>query len=431
MVFRQRDKMKKLFILILVLLLPLTLNAGLNFGLTKGIKRKVKKIDKKVLEKKNEEEQEAEEKKETEEELIKGPDRGQGNNDGDQVFRSLTVSPNDHNIIYVGTESNGIFKSVDGGATWEWQRKGLKHSEGDIQYYTEIYDMAMDPTDTNRLYAATTDSVGPATGDYPSAMASVYKTTNGGETWEQKVNGIHNGSLASVALDASNPAVVYIGVKGGVPSFTGTDVDGQHFDGGILKSTDYGESWSKMTLPAPSTESEFWKIKLIDSSTIFALGLNHDDPAKAVGIIRTTDGGNTWDKINPSTNAVTHFDVASQDKDLICALEDNVYAVFKTTNGAESWEKISCPASGLVSISPHDKNVIFFCGYNNLYKSDNGLQAYSQVLNITERITDLEFSSTDPNIIYVGTDGYLVYKSVDGGDSFSLIANLRDYINSN
>ena len=72
-------------------------------------------------------------------ELIQGPD-GPANEDFDQVFRSLAVDPTDENIVFVGTERNGIFKSVDGGATWQWLRCGIRHMIGG---YPEVWDIAI------------------------------------------------------------------------------------------------------------------------------------------------------------------------------------------------------------------------------------------------------------------------------------------------
>ena len=97
-------------------------------------------------------------------------------------------------------------------------------------------------------------------------------------------------------------------------------------------------------------------------------------------------------------------------------------------------------AYGPIRISPHDSTnrTIFFTdrGPGNkgrLYKSTNGLSKNTIVLTVTEGleankdISDIEFTS-DKDIIYAGAKGLLIYKSTDGGNSFTLKANLRKYI---
>src|SRR5216684_1680385 len=57
--------------------------------------------------------------------VIKGPAVGVAGNNHDNPFRSLAIDPNNPQIVYAGSECNGIFKSTDGGNTWQWIRAGL------------------------------------------------------------------------------------------------------------------------------------------------------------------------------------------------------------------------------------------------------------------------------------------------------------------
>ena len=87
-------------------------------------------------------------------EIYKGPGRGEGINTGDFTFRSLTVSRISPEVVYIGTEGNGVFKSTDGGANWTWLRHGILYTD---LGYPEVYDMAIHPTDNNTVYAALLD----------------------------------------------------------------------------------------------------------------------------------------------------------------------------------------------------------------------------------------------------------------------------------
>ena len=106
-------------------------------------------------------------------EIISGPSAPE-NNDRDSVFRSLTVDPTDPNVVLMGTERNGFVKSTDGAVTWTRHRQGLRWLPG--IGYPEVYDIAISPSDPNIVFAATVDSPGPVTGDFPSSVAGVYKS---------------------------------------------------------------------------------------------------------------------------------------------------------------------------------------------------------------------------------------------------------------
>jgi len=111
--------------------------------------------------------------------IIQGPDGPEGA-DSDQAFRSLTVHPSDPDTILMGTERNGFVLSTDGGSIWKRLRKGLRHTD---TLYPEIWDVAFDPTDPAVIFAATLNSPGPVTGDYPSFIAGVYKSTDSGASF--------------------------------------------------------------------------------------------------------------------------------------------------------------------------------------------------------------------------------------------------------
>ena len=108
--------------------------------------------------------------------IIAGPP-GPTTNDFDQVFRSLEIDPNNPDIVYLGTERNGIVKTIDGGITWQRLRDGMRHS---TVGYPEVWDIAVSPSNPSLVIAATADSPGPIAGDYPSSMAGVYRSVDGG-----------------------------------------------------------------------------------------------------------------------------------------------------------------------------------------------------------------------------------------------------------
>ncbi|MCK5585272.1 hypothetical protein KAJ02_04305, partial [Candidatus Bipolaricaulota bacterium] len=93
--------------------------------------------------------------------------------------------------------------------------------------------------------------------------------------------------------------------------------------------------------------------------------------------------------------------------------------------GGATWRTSSInQANGPVAVSPADDRLVLYAGGGRLYRSSNGLATFAQVLQTTN-ISDIVFASSDPAIIYVVADGYLIFKSIDAGHTFAPIANLR------
>ncbi len=139
--------------------------------------------------------------------IIIGPT---GETDGifnDQIFRSLIVDPTNSDVVMVGTEANGFFKSFDGGTTWEWYREGLYYFNSDDPNYPEVYNISISPQNPNLIAAAFASSVGPAEGNFPSAIAGFYLSQDGGVTWKRSVKGLTSGSCGAVAFDPNDSNV--------------------------------------------------------------------------------------------------------------------------------------------------------------------------------------------------------------------------------
>ena len=370
--------------------------------------------------------------------VIKGPNRGEGGNDNDQIFNSLTISPTDPDVVYVGSEGNGIFKSTDGGKTWRWLRKGLKYQES---WYAEVYDMVIDPNDETIIYAALTNGPEPTKGKGARRVTTggVYKSTDSGKSWEQKNSGLPNAAVTSIALDPNHSGTVFVGLDGQKPSRDA--IKNIDIVGGIYKSTDGGKNWKALPIPQRGISNRFTRVLLRgeDPIAFFTSGYKfkeakpgepyQPDIEGSLGMIRSRDRGKTWEEINPGKGFISYFDVSSNGT-LIYANARDTYKMEKSEDGGGSWQTLTVPVSGPVRISPADSNIILFCQGSAIFKTSDALSSYTSVLQVTGAVNDIEFAPSDPETIYVGSDGLTIHKSVDGGETFNKIANLREYINN-
>ena len=355
-------------------------------------------------------------------EIIAGPTGPEGG-DYDQVFRSLEVDPLNSDVLYMGTERNGIVKTVDGGVTWHRLRQGIRHSDAG---YPEVWDISVSPANSKFVIATTADSPEPVAGDYPSSTACVYISSDLGGTWKRSDCGLTNSYALCVRINPHDPANIVLGIGAGKATFSA--LLGQAFDGSLMYSDDHGMSWSAATTPAGADKNVFSVVRAYGSGTVgfITFGLNIDEPSKNLGFMRSEEGGQNWNAFAPSlqTRLITAFDV-STDGEIIYAIERDAFSIFKSIDSGSSWDNLAIPANGPVRISPSDPNIVLFCEGEKVYRSANGLQSQDLVLTAIDRVDDVEFAPSKPSLVYLATRGYNIYKSTDSGLTWSDLINLR------
>jgi photosystem II stability/assembly factor-like uncharacterized protein len=361
-------------------------------------------------------------------EIISGPSGPEHEGDHDNPFRSLTVHPNNSDIIIVGTERNGFLKSEDGGNTWFRLRYGIRH---DYRGYPEIYDISYVNSNPEMIYAAFVEGPGPVAGNYPTSNAGVYKSTDSGQTWSRKNCGLNNGCVTCVHVLSENNIV--IGIRGGSTTFTGFDVSGQYFDGGIYRTTNGGTQWSRVNIVENDNLNDYMIIRSAKNNPqlMYSYGFNSEDTSTNVGFIKSNDGGESWTQIAPSLKDknVSYFDISS-DGNTIYATSS--YYIHKSTDAGDTWSEYSIQSWGYaLDVFPDDSNRVLYSTISGVFLSTDGLSSNKQVLtleNPENHISDIVVSESDSNICYIITVGYDFYKSTDTGASFTKIINLRDEV---
>ena len=220
-----------------------------------------------------------------------------GGNSWENVFdRQSTVSigdvavnPTDPNVIWVGTgEANnrqssswgdGIYKSTDGGRTW--QHMGLRESH-------HIGRIIVNPQDTDIVYVA---ALGHLWGANP--QRGVFMTVDGGQNWQHVLSLNEDTGAVDLAMDPANPKVLYSAAYQRRRSAWGFNGGGLH--GGIYKSVDGGRTWRKLSdgLPEGPVGRIGLDISRGNSNVVYAT-VEHEEG----GIFRSEDKGETWTRMN-------------------------------------------------------------------------------------------------------------------------------------
>ncbi|MCC7233069.1 MAG: glycosyl hydrolase, partial [Bacteroidia bacterium] len=253
--------------------------------------------------------------------------------EGSYSIGCITMDPANHNVVWVGSGENnnqrsvaygdGVYKTEDGGKTWK--NTGLKNSE-------HIGMIAVDPTNTDIVYVAAYGPLWSAGGD-----RGIYKTTDGGKTWNAILTISENTGCNEIHLDPRNPRVLYATAhQRRRQVFT-------YISGGpesaIYKSTDAGATWSKLTngLPDVDLGRIGLAISPVNPDVLFAIIEASDGKG---GVFRSDDRGASWVKQCDNTTAGNYYQEIFCDPRDINKVYYMDFWVMVSKNGGKSFEKI-------------------------------------------------------------------------------------------
>lgn len=252
-------------------------------------------------------------------------------NYGSYSIGCITMDPNNHNVIWVGTGENnnqrsvaygdGVYKSVDGGKSFS--HMGLENSE-------HIGMIAVDPRDSDVVYVAAYGPLWSAGGD-----RGLYKSTDGGENWEAVLTVSEHTGFNEVHLDPRNPDIVYATAHQR-RRHVFTQISGGP-ESALYKSTDAGQSWEKAMNGIGGT----WvgrigmDISPVDPDVLYAV-VEGDEGSE--GFYRSTDRGASWEKrSNYSSSGNYYNEIVADPHDVDRVYTMDTYSQ-KTEDGGLTWE---------------------------------------------------------------------------------------------
>ncbi len=302
--------------------------------------------------------------------------------DHTQSIGALELDPNDpDNTIYVGTGEpwprnsvsigDGLYKSTDGGNNWN--KIGLENSE-------RIANIIVNPENSDEIYVAVLGALWSDNNE-----RGVFKSTDGGETWENILFLNDSTGCADLAMDPSNPKILYASMWEFRRTAWSFNSGGEN--SALYKSTDGGENWFKIHKGFP--EGKLGRL--------------------AIGV----------SKSNPNTLYTVIESEKNEDKGL-----------YKSTDGGENWEQKNNDFGitvrpfyfSRIVVDPKDENVVVKAGLFGSISKDGG-ETFENLGNMHADIHDMVFDINNSDIMYVGTDGG-VYRSWNKGVTMEIVENL-------
>ena len=333
--------------------------------------------------------------------------------------------PTDPMIIYAGSAGGGVWKSNNAGTTFYPIFDDHTQSIGAVE---------IDPNDPdNTIYVGTGE---PWPRNSVSVGDGLYKSTDGGNNW--KKIGLENSErIANIIVNPNNSNEIFVAVLGALWSDSN--------ERGVFKSSDGGETWENILYLNESTGCADLAMDPSDPNTLYAsmwefrrTGWSFNSGGDNSALYKSTDGGKKWDKIHngfpegklgrlaigvAQSNPKTLYTVIESEKN-----EDK--GLYKSVDGGENWKQMNNDFGitvrpfyfSRIVVDPKDENVIVKAGLYGSISKDGG-ETFENLGSMHPDIHDMVFDINNSDIMYVGTDGG-VYRSWNKGVTMEIVENL-------
>ncbi len=328
-------------------------------------------------------------------------------------------------VIYAGTAGGGVWKSTDGGV--------LFNPIFD-DYCQSIGTIAIDPKDPDNTIWVGTGEIW--TRNSTSIGDGIYKTTNGGRSWK-KMGLEKSERISTILFDPNDSQTMYVGVLGALW--------GESEDRGVYKTTDGGATWEKIFYVDENTGCTELIMDPQNPSIMYASFWEHRRTAWSFNsggtksaLYKSTDGGKTWNKIHngipegklgrmalaiaPSNSSILYASVEAEDP--------SKSGMYRSDDAGKSWKQLSKDFGIVVRpfyfsrivVHPTNPDFVVKAGLFGSVSRDGG-KTFSSLGAMHPDIHDIWFDVKDPDKMFVGTDGGL-YRSLNQGGTMEIIENM-------
>ena len=334
---------------------------------------------------------------------------------------SVAVSKSDNNVIYVGggevtlrgnvSSGYGIWKSVDAGKTWNFS--GLPKSR-------HVPRIVIDPNNHNIVYAAVLGNIYKPTSD-----RGVYKSKDGGKTWEKVLFSNNHSGAVELVMDPSNSRTLYAATwrVNRTPYSLNSGGEGS----ALWKSVDQGENWTKISINEGFAEGTLGIIGVtvspVNTQRVWAIVENQEKG----GIYRSEDGGSTWSHINDSRELrqrawyYSKIYADTQDEDIVYVMNVSYH---KSKDGGKTFKSNNAPHGDHhdLWIAPEDNQRMIIADDGGAQISFNGGETWTTYHNQpTAQFYRVTTDNSFPFRIYVAQQDNSTlrvnYRSSGGGIS--------------
>jgi photosystem II stability/assembly factor-like uncharacterized protein len=331
---------------------------------------------------------------------------------------------NDPNLYYIGAAGGGVWKTVNGGATWT--------PVFEKQDVSAVGAVTIDPTNENVVWAGTGEANPRNDVTYGDG---VYKTTDGGKTWKNV--GLHDvWSISRILVDPKNPNHVIVGAFG--------DPFKDSTARGVYTTDDGGKTWSKTLYVGPQTGAAELAMDPNDPDIIYAsmwqfrrMPWTFHSGGPDDGIWRSQDGGKTWTRLTGHglpTGIMGRSAVAiapSDSKRIYALIEAKGGIVWRSDDGGQNWKMVSTDTIAdqrpfyftHITVDPKDENKVYGIS-NDLAMSTDGGKKWKAIADpVHVDFHAMWIARNDPNRMIVGEDGGYSL-TLDGGKNWTFSRNI-------
>jgi photosystem II stability/assembly factor-like uncharacterized protein len=336
----------------------------------------------------------------------------------------IAVNPDNHAEYYVGVASGGVWKTTDGGVTYDpiFDRQG-SYSIGCI---------TIDPTNHHVVWVGTGEKNAQRS---VSVGDGVYRSDDGGRTWRHM--GLKDaGQVGMILVHPEDPNVVYVAAQGPLWSPGG--------DRGLYRSMDAGETWERILHVDEHTGVNEVHFDPRDPGVMYASTWQRRrrvwtmiNGGPGSGIWKSVDGGDTWTELTRGLpggdKGKIGLDVSPANPDIVYAIveaKDGQTGFFRTVNRGASWSRMSSYTSSApmyyheIMCHPYDADTVFMMD-TFLNKTTDGGRTWTNVQGRGVHVDNhaLWINPDDTNHMISGNDGG-VYETRNGGGTYRFHANL-------